>query len=207
MFDQFEQYGVVPVISVPSAEAGINVCEALIAGGLPVAEITFRTDAAADTIKEVDQRYPEMLIGAGTLLTPDDVKKAKDSGARFGMTPGCNRDVIQCANEEGLPLAPGVASASDIMCALQEGVRDLKFFPADKCGGVPMLEALSAPFKHAGVRFCPTGGIKPCNMRNYLALDTVPVVGGSWIGKKNKIDNEDWDDITRLACEAVCTAK
>ncbi len=207
MFEQFEPYGVVPILSVPTVETGIKACEALIAGELPIAEITFRTDAGAEAIKEVADRYPEMVIGAGTLLSPEDVKKARDNGAHFGVSPGCSRELIRSSIEEGLPFAPGVCSPSDIMCALEEGVTDLKYFPAEKSGGAKMLEALAAPFKHAGVRFCPTGGIKPSNMRQYLRLDTVPAVAGSWLGKRDRLENEEWDDITRLASEAVYTAR
>jgi len=203
MFGKLREYRIVPVVAVDSAEEGLRLCEALMAGGLPVAEVTFRTGAAAATIREVAKRFPEMLLGAGTVLTVDQVKRAADAGAKFAVAPGCNPTIVAAAKAAGLPFAPGVCTPSDIERALECGCKLMKFFPAEAAGGVPMLKALIGPYGHLGVSFCPTGGINTENLKSYLALPQVAFVGGTWIAKKNLIAAGDWAGITRLAAEAL----
>ena len=203
MFGKLREYRIVPVVAVDSAEEGLRLCEALMAGGLPVAEVTFRTGAAEATIREVAKRFPEMLLGAGTVLTVDQVKRAADAGAKFAVAPGCNPTIVAAAKAAGLPFAPGVCTPSDIERALECGCKLMKFFPAEAAGGVPMLKALIGPYGHLGVSFCPTGGINTENLKSYLALPQVAFVGGTWIAKKNLIAAGDWAGITKLAAEAL----
>jgi len=206
MFKQLRQYGVVPVVAVDSPEDGLRLCEALCAGGLPVAEITFRTAAAEATIRAAATRFPEMILGAGTVLTVDQLKRATGAGARFGVAPGTNPTVVEAAVASGFPFAPGVCTPSDIERAYALGVTTLKFFPAEAAGGVKMLKALIGPYGHLGLQFCPTGGIDEANMGAYLALPQVAVVGGTWIAKKELMAAGQWSAITEIARQAVTKA-
>lgn len=203
MFDKLREYKIVPVVAVDSAEEGLRLCEALMAGGLPVAEITFRTGAAEATIREASRCFPEMILGAGTVLTPDQMKRAADAGAKFAVAPGCNPTTIAAAKELGLPFAPGVCTPSDVERALECGCRMMKFFPAEASGGVAMLKALIGPYGHLGISFCPTGGVTAANLKNYLALPQVAFVGGTWIAKKDLVKAGDWAGITQLAKDAL----
>ncbi|MBT7162081.1 MAG: bifunctional 4-hydroxy-2-oxoglutarate aldolase/2-dehydro-3-deoxy-phosphogluconate aldolase [Victivallales bacterium] len=206
ILDELRSYGVVPVVAVPSVDAGLRLCEALLRGGLPVAEVTFRTDAAAATIAAARERFPEMILGAGTVLTPEQVQRSVDSGARFAVAPGCNPTIVTAAQEAGLVFAPGVCTPSDIERALELGCRFLKFFPAEAAGGVPMLKSLIAPYRHLGVGFCPTGGVKAANMLEYLGLPEVGFVGGTWVASGKLIEAGAWDEIAILARTAVALA-
>ncbi len=203
MFARLSEAGVVPILTIEDVQAGLRTCEALLAGGLSVAEITFRTAAAAEAIAAVTTRFPDLLLGAGTLITPDDVRRAVDAGARFAVAPGCSRRVIEAALEVGLPLAPGVCTPSDVERALEYDLRFLKFFPGEAMGGVKTLKALAGPYGHLGVRFIPTGGVNIENMRTYLALPHVAFVAGSWIARKETIRAGDWGSITSSAREAL----
>ena len=153
MLEKLRKHGVVPVIAVDTPEDGLRLCEALLKGGLPVAEITFRTTAAAETIKAASTHFPELILGAGTVLTTDQVKKAVDAGAKFAVAPGCNPRIIEAAQQAGLFFAPGICTPSDIERALELGCKLLKFFPAEASGGVKMLKALIGPYGHTGVQF------------------------------------------------------
>ena len=206
MFGDLGRYGVIPVVAVVTVDEGLRLCEALLAGGLPAAEITFRTAAAEGTIREVSQRFPEMTVGAGTVLTVADLDRAADAGATFAVAPGCNPVVMSHAVDCGFAFAPGVCTPSDVERAVDCGVKTLKFFPAEASGGLPMLKALIGPYGHLGLSFCPTGGITPANMRDYLALPQVSVVGGTWLAKKELLAAGDWGQITALAREAVALA-
>ncbi len=206
MFDELRKYGVVPVVAVDAPETGLRLCEALLEGGLPVAEITFRTEAAEATIRAASERFPELILGAGTVLTPDQLHRAADAGARFAVAPGCNPTVVRAALDMGFPFAPGVCTPSDMERALEMGVTMLKFFPAQAAGGPAMLKALIGPYGHLGVEFCPTGGVNQDNLPDYLAIPRVAFVGGTWMAKKEWIRNGAWGTITRAAKGAVQAA-
>ena len=206
MTDALYSLGVVPVVAIEDASHALPLADALIAGGLPVAEITFRTAAGADVIEIIARERPEMLIGAGTVLSPEQAKRARACGAQFAVAPGLNPDVVRAAFDEELPFFPGVMTPSDVECALSLGCRQLKFFPAGPAGGVPMLKALTAPYKHMGVKFMPTGGVTLENLADYLAVESVTAVGGTWIAATAAIRAGDWSGITeraRAAAEVV----
>ncbi len=196
VFSRVRDKRVVPVVVVDRVEAALPLADALIAGGLPVAEITFRTKAAAEVIRLLTAERPELLVGAGTVLNADDIRRAKDCGARFAVAPGVNRDVVQAAIEVDLPFAPGVMTPTDVETALSFGLRILKYFPAEAAGGLAFLKSLSAPYKHLGVQFIPTGGITPQNVTDYLACGVVLAVGGTWVAPQNVIAAGQWDKVT-----------
>jgi len=207
MLDKLRKHGVVPVIAVDTPEDGLKLCEALLKGGLPVAEITFRTAAAAETIKAASVHFPELILGAGTVLTTDQLKQAVDAGAKFAVAPGCNTRIIEAAQKAGLFFAPGICTPSDIERALELGCKLLKFFPAEASGGVKMLKALIGPYGHTGIQFCPTGGVTPQNLADYLALPQVAFAGGTWIAAKDAIKAKDWAKIEQAARDAVAIVK
>src|SRR5690606_11359276 len=177
LINQLGACRVVPVISLPHAESASRLAEVLVEGGLPVAEITFRTTVAAAAITAMRKASKSLLVGAGTLLNVDDVKKAVDAGAQFGVAPGLNTKVVEEALKLGFPFCPGVMTPSDVERGLSLGLRMLKFFPAEPAGGVQMLKSIIAPYKHTGVRFMPTGGISATRAREYFALPEVVAVG------------------------------
>ncbi|MBM3890361.1 MAG: bifunctional 4-hydroxy-2-oxoglutarate aldolase/2-dehydro-3-deoxy-phosphogluconate aldolase [Verrucomicrobia bacterium] len=194
--------GVVPVIAIENVEAALPLADALLEGGLPVVEITFRTAAAAEVIRRIARERPQLVVGAGTVLTAENLKAAKASGAAFGVAPGLNPQIVREAQQMGLPFVPGVVTPSDIEQGLALGCKLLKFFPAGAFGGVATLEAFSAPYRHTGVKFMPTGGVSTANLEAYLKLDTVAAVGGTWIAKKDDLAAGKWDNI-RNACKAA----
>lgn len=199
--------GVVPVASVPDVESAVQLCAALVSAELPVVEITFRTPAAADAITAVVQRFPDMLVGAGTVLSREDVRAARDAGAAFAVAPGFNPSVAQAARDADLPFFPGVSTPSEIEAALTAGCTILKLFPAEALGGVPYLRAIAAPYAHKGVRFIPTGGIDVRNLAGYLALPSVLAVGGTWIASSEAVNGSKWSIIAERAREAVETVR
>jgi 2-dehydro-3-deoxyphosphogluconate aldolase/(4S)-4-hydroxy-2-oxoglutarate aldolase len=188
---------------VESVESAIPFADALIAGGLPIAEITFRTAAAADVIKLLSAERPELLVGAGTVTTPEQARAALECGAKFAVAPGFNPNVVKTAQEIGLPFSPGVMTPSDIEGAVEAGVTTLKFFPAGAAGGVAMLKSLAAPYSHLGVRFIPTGGVNLDNLADYLNESSVIAAGGTWLAKKDVISAGKWDEIS-ANCRQVC---
>ncbi|MEL6480579.1 MAG: bifunctional 4-hydroxy-2-oxoglutarate aldolase/2-dehydro-3-deoxy-phosphogluconate aldolase [Pseudomonadota bacterium] len=192
---------VIPVLVIDDAATAAPLAKALVAGGLPVLEVTLRTPAALDAIRAMSDAAPEALVGAGTLRSSADVQAAVAAGARFGVSPGFLPSVLDTAGEVGLPLLPGVATPSEAMAAAELGLDHLKFFPAEANGGVPVLQAWASPL--AGLSFCPTGGIGIGNAPDYLALSNVVCVGGSWVAPKAMVAAQDWDGITRLAAEAA----
>lgn len=194
--------GVVPVIAIENADAAIPLADALLEGGLPVVEITFRTAAAAEVIRRIAQERPQLLVGAGTVLTSENLKAAKASGAAFAVAPGLNPEIVKEAQQLDLPFVPGICTPSDIEQGLALGCRLLKFFPAGAFGGVATLEAFSAPYRHTGVKFMPTGGVNTGNLEAYLKLDTVATVGGTWIAKKEDLAAGSWGTI-RDTCKAA----
>lgn len=200
VMEQIRTTKVVPVIALRDAGAAAALGEALVAGDLPIAEVTFRTEAAVESIAAM-ARDPRLLVGAGTVVTADQVDAAVEAGARFVVSPGFSLTVAQRCADHQIPLLPGVATATEIMMALDAGITTVKFFPAGTSGGAPAIKGLSAPFPQ--VRFVPTGGISPDNLADYLALPAVEACGGSWMVPPKAIDAGDFAAVTRLADEAV----
>ena len=198
---------VVPVLAVDDVKTGVKLCSVLRESGLNCAEITFRTSAAAGIISEVSRLYPDMFVGAGTVLNLNDLKRAQDSGAKFAVAPGCNPKIVATAVEAGFPFLPGIANPSDIECALDLGCRALKFFPAEQLGGLKLLKALIAPYKHLGVKFMPTGGISLENMKSYLEVKEIIAVGGTWLAKPEDLKAGNWDAIKSIADGTVAKLK
>lgn len=203
VFDQLSQLGVVPVIALDDASSALPLADALIAGGLPVAEITFRTGAARATIAAIAAQRPEILIGAGTVLDEEQVDAARDAGAKFALSPGFDADVVRHAARRGLPFAPGVMTPTDLQAALRAGCRMVKFFPAMAAGGPAMLRNIAAPYAHTGIGFNPTGGVTPDNLADWLKLPEVRAVGGTWIATRADIAAGNWKKITDNARDAV----
>ena len=192
---------IIPVIELEDAKDALPLCDALERGGLPIAEITFRTDAAAEAIKIVGKERPDMLLGAGTVLSPDQVKLAIEAGADFIVSPGFNPKVVNAAILSHFPILPGVNNPTHVEQATNFDVRLLKFFPAEISGGTAMLKALSGPYRD--IRFVPTGGISPDNLTDYLALDNVVACGGSWMVDAKMIADGNFDAITKQTRKAV----
>jgi 2-dehydro-3-deoxyphosphogluconate aldolase/(4S)-4-hydroxy-2-oxoglutarate aldolase len=191
------------ITSVDRAEDAVPLAEALLAGGLNVMEITFRTAAAAESIQRIRQNVPQMSIGAGTLLSPEQVQRAIDVGAQFGVSPGLNETVLAAANKHQMPFFPGVMTPTEVDRALNLGWKHLKFFPAEPAGGAVMLKALAAPFAHTGVKFIPTGSINAVKLPDYLALPQVAAIGGSWMAERKLVAEKHWTKITVLTAEAL----
>lgn len=190
----------VPVVVLEDAEDAAFLGEALVAGGLPIAEVTFRTAAAEESIRRMSEN-PDLLVGAGTVVTVEQVDRAVNAGARFIVSPGTSPAVIKRAAELEVPVLPGVATATELMAALESGARTVKFFPASTSGGSKAIAALAAPFR--GVEFVPTGGIGPANLHEYLALDCVIAAGGSWMVPAKAIASGDFATVETLCREAV----
>jgi len=195
LINLIEGYGVIPVIVMESPDQAMPLADALIEGGLPVAEITFRTQAAAHVIEALRKNRPELIVGAGTILSLENLMKAQEYGAAFGLSPGFNPRIVEKALELDFPFFPGIMTPTDIERALCAGIGILKFFPAEPIGGLHMLEALSAPYAHLGVRFIPTGGININNLESYLLSKSILAVGGTWIANKDAISLRQWDTI------------
>ncbi len=194
---------IIPVVVLDKAEDAEPLAEALLAGGLDIMEVTFRTAAAEESIRRIAARFPEILLGAGTLLDGEQVRRARAAGAVFGLAPGLNPQTIAVAREVGLEFSPGVMTPSEVEQALSLGCKLLKFFPAEAAGGVSMLKSLAGPYGHTGVKFTPTGGISPANLQSYLKLPVVAAAGGSWMVEKALVNAGRWDEITRLTREAL----
>lgn len=197
--DVCEMAPIVPVLVIKDASKARPLAEALVAGGLPALEVTLRTPAALDAIKAMSE-IPGGVVGAGTLITPDDVKAAKAAGAKFGVSPGATDALIQACEDEELPLLAGAVTASEVMRMLEKGYDLLKFFPAGTSGGAPAIKAIGGPLPQA--TFCPTGGITPANAMEYLMLPNVICAGGSWVAPAPYVEDEKWWEIEKLAREA-----
>lgn len=191
---------VIPVLVVEDPATAVPLAEALVTGGLPVLEVTLRTEAALEVVREMAQ-VTGAIVGAGTVLTPQDAENALQAGATFAVSPGATDSLLDACEEMGLPLLPGAVTASEAMRLLERGYEVLKFFPAEAVGGAKALKSLAGPLPQ--IQFCPTGGIGPNNAPDYLALDTVTCVGGSWVATKELIENADWDVIRDLAQAAA----
>ena len=198
---EIEGYGIVPVVRIEKATDALPLGKALLAGGLPLAEITFRTAAAEEVIRTLTERMPELIVGAGTVLTTEQAQKAIRAGARFIVSPGFNPKVVSFCREQGIPVIPGVNSPTQIEAAMECGLRVMKFFPAEESGGAAFLKAVAAPYE--GIRFIPTGGINTANLISYLSLKNVIACGGSWMVKTDLISAGKFEEITGLTREAV----
>ena len=185
--EKLSQFKIIPVLVLNDVESGLKRCEMLCRNGLKVAEITFRTEAAEAVIKAVSKEFPEMWLGAGTILNVKDLHRAFEAGAKFAVAPGFNPTVVKEAFASNFVFAPGICTPSEIEQGYELGCRFFKFFPAEAAGGVKMLKAISAPYKHLGIQFMPTGGVTIDNAAEWLALDVVAAVGGTWL---NKTDEE-----------------
>ena len=201
--DKILQRRIVPVAVIDDAADAVPLAEALVAGGVDVIEVTFRTPAAEEAVRQIATRLPSVLVGAGTLLNPEQVRRALDAGAKFGVAPGLNEQVVLAAREMKLPFIPGVMTPSDVEKGLMLGCKLQKFFPAEAAGGVAMLKSLAGPYAHTGVKFIPLGGLTAGNMREYLALPVVAAIGGTWMTERSLIAGKQWKKITELTAEAV----
>ena len=196
--EQFYQYGVVPVVVLEDAKDAVRLAKALMDGGLPCAEVTFRTEAA---IRLMCKEYPDMLVGAGTVLTIDQVDRAVAAGARFIVSPGFDPEIVDYCLEKDIPVFPGCITPSEVAQAAKRGIEVVKFFPAEQAGGVAMIRSLAAPY--TGMKFMPTGGISAKNLRDYLECDKILCCGGSWMVKSDLIHQGEFDRIRDLTREAV----
>ena len=198
---KIEELKLVPVVVLQDAKDAVPLAKALIAGGLPVAEVTFRTAAAADSIKAISEACPEMLVGAGTVTNLEQAKKAKEAGAKFIVTPGFSKTVTEFAVENNIPVFPGVCTPTEIMMVMEYNLPVVKFFPAEPAGGLKMIKAMAAPY--TGLKFMPTGGINATNVKEYLAYDKILACGGSWMVKGSLVEAGEFDKIEAMTKEAV----
>ena len=203
ILEKIGELGIVPVVKIEKAEDALPLGRALIDGDLPIAEITFRTSAAEESIKTLTRELPNLLVGAGTVLTVEQVKKAVSAGAKFIVSPGFNPRVVDYCIENSIPVTPGINNPTQIEMALERGIEVVKFFPAEASGGLPLLKSMSAPY--TGIKFIPTGGINLNNLCSYLSNKKVHACGGSWMVKPELISSGNFAEITRLTQEAVST--
>ncbi|MFW6388228.1 MAG: bifunctional 4-hydroxy-2-oxoglutarate aldolase/2-dehydro-3-deoxy-phosphogluconate aldolase [bacterium] len=201
VLETIRRHGLVPVIKLESADSAEPLARTLQESGLPLAEITFRTDAAEESIRRIAKSVPDVLVGAGTVLSIQQVQQAMEAGASFIVTPGFNPRVVEYCVANDIPVTPGVSNPTDVEAALEYALDILKFFPAGAAGGTAMLKALAGPY--GGVGFIPTGGVKPDNLADYLELANVVAVGGSWMVPSDAIKNGDFEKVARLTREAV----
>ncbi|GAA9357444.1 bifunctional 4-hydroxy-2-oxoglutarate aldolase/2-dehydro-3-deoxy-phosphogluconate aldolase [Helicobacter pylori] len=187
---------IVPVVVIENIKDAVPLAQSLLEGGIQIIEVTLRSSCALEAIELIAKNVPKMRVGVGTILNPTQLEQAQNRGAEFLISPGLTIKLLEHAKKKDMPLIPGVSSSSEVMQALELGYSALKFFPAEYCGGVKLLNAFNGPFK--GVKFCPTGGISADNMRSYLNLENVLCVGGSWLTPKNLIQNKEWDKITEI---------
>ncbi|EPZ68078.1 ketohydroxyglutarate aldolase [Helicobacter pylori UM023] len=187
---------IIPVVVIEDIKDAVPLAQSLVEGGIQIIEVTLRSSCALEAIELIAKNVPKMRVGAGTILNPTQLEQAQNRGAEFLISPGLTIKLLEYAKKKDMPLIPGVSSSSEVMQALELGYSALKFFPAEYCGGVKLLNAFNGPFK--GVKFCPTGGISADNMRSYLNLENVLCVGGSWLTSKNLIQNKEWDKITEI---------
>lgn len=205
LLERIHTIRIVPVIAIDDAAQAIPLAKALIAGGIPCAEITFRTAAAAESIAAISAEVPAMLVGAGTVLSREQADRAKAAGAAFAVSPGFNPHIVDYCGQIGLPIIPGCSSPSDMEQAIERGLQVVKFFPAEQTGGLPFLKAVAAPY--TGLRFMPTGGIGPQNLAEYLSFSRVIACGGSWMAKPEMIAAGRFDEIAQLCRKAADIAE
>ena len=200
---QFQKLGIIPVVVINDAKDAVPLAKALCEGGLPVAEVTFRTDAAEEAIRLMCEACPDMLVGAGTVLTTEQVDRAVAAGAKFIVSPGLNPKVVKYCLEKNVPITPGTSSPTDIEAALELGLEVVKFFPAEQSGGIAKIKAMAAPYTK--VKFMPTGGINANNLKSYLDFGKIVACGGSWMVSGDLVKAGNFDEIKRLTREAVNT--
>ena len=201
MEQRLEEYGVVPVVVLKDTKDAIPLADALIEGGLSCAEVTFRTDAAEESIRLMSKKYPDMLVGAGTVLTIEQVDRAVKAGAKFIVSPGFDAEIVDYCLDKNIPVFPGCITPSEVAQAVKRGLKVIKFFPAEQAGGVAMIKAMGAPY--GMVKFMPTGGISAKNLSEYLSCSNIVCCGGSWMVKGDLITEGKFDEITALTKEAV----
>lgn len=205
MQDQLQTFGVVPVVVLNEVKDALPLAKALIEGGLPCAEVTFRTEAAEESIRQMSAEYPEMLVGAGTVLTIEQVDRAVNAGAKFIVSPGFDPEIVDYCLSREIPIFPGCVTPSEVAQAVKRGLKVVKFFPAEQFGGVSTIKALAAPYTM--VRFMPTGGVSAKNLKDYLSCDKIIACGGSWMVKGDMIKAGEFDKICEMTKEAVALAK
>lgn len=201
ILEKISELKIVPVVVLNDAKDARPLAKALVDGGLPCAEVTFRTDAAEESIRIMAEEYPDMLVGAGTVLTTDQVDRAVAAGAKFIVSPGLNPRIVKYCVERDILIVPGCSNASDIEQALENGLEVVKFFPAEQAGGLPMIKALAAPY--VNVKFMPTGGVNQKNINDYLSFKKVVACGGTWMVKNDLVESGNFEEITRLTKEAL----
>ena len=201
LLERIGEIGIVPVVVLNDVKDAEPLAQALCDGGLPCAEVTFRTDAAEESIRRMTESFPDMLVGAGTVLTIDQVDRAVAAGAKFIVSPGLNPKIVKYCNEKGGLIIPGCANPSDVEQAIENGLSVVKFFPAEQAGGLNYIKAIAAPY--TGLKFMPTGGINPKNVRSYLAYDKILACGGSWMVKGDLVQAGEFDKVRELVKEAV----
>lgn len=207
VFERIAAIGVVPVIAIENPDHAVLLADALLAGGLPIAEITFRTAAAAEVIARMAQERPSLLVGAGTVLDRISLDIAIKSGAQFGLAPGFDAEIVDHAADAGFPFVPGIMTPSELSAAMRRGAQAVKFFPAGTIGGPEALKSIAAPFAHLGLKFIPTGGVSPANLADWLKVPGVAAVGGTWIAKTEDIRNAQWAKIAANCREAVAAVQ
>lgn len=195
------EIGIVPVVKIDDVEKAVPLAKALVEGGIPCAEVTFRTDEAEEAIKRISKEVPEMLVGAGTVLTTEQVDKAVDAGAKFIVSPGLNPKIVKYCIDNGILITPGTSNPSDVEQAIELGLDVVKFFPAEAAGGINMIKSMAGPY--INMKFMPTGGISASNLNNYLSFNKIIACGGTWMVKEDLIKNGEFDKITELTKEAV----
>lgn len=205
IFERFHKIGIIPVVVLDDAKDAEPLGKALCEGGLPCAEVTFRTAAAPEAIATLTRKFPEMLVGAGTVLTPEQVDNAAAAGAKFIVSPGLNPRVVKHCLDKGIPVIPGTQTPSEMLQAMDLGLNVVKFFPAENVGGLATIKAIAAACTE--LKFVPTGGINAKNVRDYLAYDKILACGGSWMVKKDLVKDGKWDELTALVREAAGIVK
>jgi 2-dehydro-3-deoxyphosphogluconate aldolase/(4S)-4-hydroxy-2-oxoglutarate aldolase len=207
LWKQIARKAVVAVLVVDRVEDAVPLARALVEGGVTAMELTLRTPVAVDALRAIRAEVPAMTAGIGTILTVEQARQVKEAGAAFGVSPGSNPRVIRAARDAGLDFAPGIATPTDIECALEHGCRLLKLFPAEPIGGLPYLKSAAAPYLHLGLQFIPLGGVAPANAGAWLRDPLIAAVGGSWLAPRELIKAGRWADITRNAAEAMAIAR
>ena len=205
IFEQFSKIGIIPVVVLDDPKDAAGLAKALCENGLPCAEVTFRTAAAEESIRIMSKEFPDMLVGAGTVLTKEQVDRAIDAGAKFIVSPGLNPKIVQYCLDKSVPITPGTQTPSEMEQALELGLKVVKFFPAEPAGGLNMIKAVAAPY--VDLKFMPTGGINAKNVRDYLAYNKIIACGGSWMVKKDLVTGGKWDELGKLVREAADIVK